>query len=750
MNTEALLTVSLRQQALYVPAAAGPAPDGSAEVLVANLARLGFGVSEPLLGALRASPAAYHAAVLTAVGEVLGLGKNWTPLVRGWQVPTGESWTDHLLTWLANQFRTAHSRGTVLPCGHLIPPNTFPLERYNGCPFCGQPFVLAELDLENTGQGSKLKVLDLWTQADAAAYLQDLLLARTALDATQVASLRPLLGALPVPAELVPRVEMKETRLLVMQALVAQGRAAEVQALLTGPTDVLRYLWYEHTGQLQLVAPRTLVRRQAQNHGHLSQPLDRQTAAQAAARQQLRLRYGRRQAATVADWLTRLPGNPCQWAEQMHPKRGMWVRFIRALRLPEYARRPGRERLRELLDVFYRQDYPVWQAQVAAHRQQRDAAGTLALLAQRPGLFARALFASLLWFGPEPVLAAFRAVLGQVPARLLFTLAMYAELYFDPTHQRPVQPLGSTRRLVAAHPLLSQYSEAERAGLVAAVADLCREALRQRFAAQPAAPGRTLYVEPGLDRLPVPIGERGQQVQDLPSALLGARFPLLGPAVRLFMQWGQGLPAQRLDMDLSCQVAYADHLDYCAYYRLAPPGCRHSGDIQAIPNQVGTAEYIELDVSALAAAGALYVSFTCNAYSVGSLAPNLVVGWMDCAQPMRVAASGVAYDPSCVQHQVRIGSGLTKGLLFGVLDVAAREIVWLEMPFGGQLAANLDARAVRRLLRKLDSRLTVGQLLALKAAAQGLRVVDTPEAADEVYTRAWAANAAAVTQLLLG
>jgi hypothetical protein len=37
----------------------------------------------------------------------------------------------------------------------------------------------------------------------------------------------------------------------------------------------------------------------------------------------------------------------------------------------------------------------------------------------------------------------------------------------------------------------------------------------------------------------------------------------------------------------------------------------------------------------------------------------------------------------------------------------------------------------------------------IKAQAQGLKLADTPEA-DEVYTREWALNTAAVTKLLLG
>ena len=37
-----------------------------------------------------------------------------------------------------------------------------------------------------------------------------------------------------------------------------------------------------------------------------------------------------------------------------------------------------------------------------------------------------------------------------------------------------------------------------------------------------------------------------------------------------------------------------------------------------------------------------------------ALSPNLVVSWMVPANPMTIQETGVAYDPSCVQHAVRI------------------------------------------------------------------------------------------------
>jgi hypothetical protein len=163
---------------------------------------------------------------------------------------------------------------------------------------------------------------------------------------------------------------------------------------------------------------------------------------------------------------------------------------------------------------------------------------------------------------------------------------------------------------------------------------------------------------------------------------------------------------------------------------------------------VGTAEYIELDLNALQQSQAQYVTFTSNAYTSGALSPNLTLGWMSSQYLMRISSSGVAYDPLCVQYQVRVTQTLSKGLVFGVLDVAQREIIWLEMAFQGQLVQNLNLASVQTLLRKMESKLSIGQLLTVKAQAQQLELVETLEA-DEVYTAAWAQNTAAVTQLLI-
>ena len=591
-------------------------------------------------------------------------------------------------------------------------------------------------------------MLELWQEKELNVFFGDLLESRTALDATQADSLKILLAELPLPAV---GIKMKETLMLVIDTLVEQDRAQEAQIYFSAPNDILRYLWYKKTGFLQIIEPKALIRKAGRNNAHLCNALDKSRSAAQAKREELKLKYTRRECKMVALWLNNLAMTPEKSCEMMHPKREMWVRMIRALRLAEYARKPGFENLKELMDVFYCQAYTGWQGEVERSRLKADATQTFALLKQRPGMFARSLFANMLWFGPEETLAAFKEVVHLLPARLVVTLGMYAESYFEQGHKRMVKPLGGNALLIEPHYLVSLYMEDQLKEMVKEVQDLCKEVVATRFANAGAGSGSaSMYIDPMLFHIPLSIGDRSETVQDTSCALQGTRFPVEGDKVRLFMQWGKGLLAQHLDMDLSCHITLPSTTEVCSYFNLTVIGAKHSGDIRSIPDKKGTAEYIELDLNELSRVGAQYVAFTCNAYSNGAISPNLVVGWMNSAYPMKISErNGVAYDPSCVQHQVRVSQSVQKGLVFGVLKVKEREVVWLEIPFGGQTVLSLDTQTIEKYLDKLEAKTTVGELLAIKAQAQGLKLADTPEA-DEVYTREWALNTAAMTKLLLG
>lgn len=752
MNNKTLTNVALRYRAVFLDINReniNMNSEASAPVmaLTRRLKENGYCVTEELLHALNVVPIDRLVEITECINDVMGINLNWASLVKGWNVPTGESFADHFITWIANIFgKEAGFKGTTLPCGHLIPEGTFPLERYNGCPFCGTPFETA--DYVYKGQGCKLKELRLFTVNDMKNVFTSLLSSETPLDGTQKDSLEQLLREFPLPND--ANITMKETAMLVIKLLVEQGKSEEASKLLKTPTDVLRYLWYEKTGYVQIIEPKTLVAHARKLYYHMWGPLDKSVDAAKDMKKKLMLKYDRKTCLRVALWLNTLPMTAKQAAENMNPKRGMWVRMIRALRLGEYSRKNGMEHLAEILDVFYKQDYSTWQGRVDKARSENDAEKTLALLKERPGLFARCLFASMLRFGSDKVLAAFSEIADNFPARLLLSLGNAAESYFDPKIVRIACPITGGTHKIGANRMLALYDENERKAMVETVNEIYRASMIRRFAAQKTEV-KTIFIDPSLYNIPVSVGDRSTTIQDTSCALMGTRFPVEGDVVRLFLQWGKGLHAQHLDMDLSCRIALPNNkIAECAYYSLTCVGAKHSGDIRSIPEMVGTAEFIELSLSELEAAGAKYATFTCNAYSVGALSPNLVVGWMDSANEMKVSEkNGVAYDPSCVQHMVRISEGnLSKGLVFGVLDVAKREIIWLEMPFTAQTMRGADATSVEALLQRLAAKLSVGQLLEMKAVAQNLISAQNAEDADEAYTYVWALNPAEVTKLL--
>ncbi|MBQ4224613.1 MAG: hypothetical protein II674_12330, partial [Prevotella sp.] len=350
-----LTKVALRYQALFLNIKREDI-DMQSEATVPTMAfakRLkenGFCLSEELLHALNAVPAKRLAEITKCINDVMGVTLNWAPLVKGWDVPTGETLADHLVTLIANIFgEEAGFKGVTLPCGHLIPEGTFPLERYNGCPFCGTPFKTANYVYK--GQGSKLKELRLFTMDDMNHVFQTLLASATPLEGTQQDSLKLLLSELPLPEE--PNITMKENAMLVINTLVEQGKDDEAAKLLRTPTDVLRYLWYEKTGYLQIIEPKTLITHTGKLHGHVFSTLDRSVEAMEAKKEALKLKYNRKTCRRVARWMNAIPMAPRQAAENMNPKRGMWVRMIRALRLAEYSHQKGFEHLEQLLDVFY-------------------------------------------------------------------------------------------------------------------------------------------------------------------------------------------------------------------------------------------------------------------------------------------------------------------------------------------------------------------------------------------------------------
>ncbi|RFS21973.1 hypothetical protein DVR12_15115 [Chitinophaga silvatica] len=728
-----IIATGLRQRAILIPSVAlnnNPKAIASLDVcnFIVDLSQLGFGVTPALLDVLGKCDTTWLEEIKKVFSKVMATNVNWAPLIKNWEEPI----TIHRWHYLINYFNQLYGKaGTEMPCGHYIAPDTFPLNRYNGCPYCGTPFEFS--DKLNYGQGSKLRVLDLWTEKEAQSYLSQLLASKTPLDAGRIDDLTSLLQVFPLPEV---TIGMKETIVKVVDILIQLQQEDRANELFTTPKDILRYLWYKRTGNLQVASVKTVIRRLSVMAPTLK----------SIYHDQLKLKYNRQDCRRVAEWINNLPMNIQAMCENMHPQREMWVRFIRALRLPEYAKRKGFEKLATLLDVFYREDYTVWQGEVDTFRRAYNTSATLAKLQERPGLFARSLFANLLWFREDLVCEAFAEIAHKVPARILLSLQMYAPYYFDKSVIRSVKPLGSITKEIPAHPLLALHDEDHIKEMPKMVNRICANEMTRRFSEIPAT-GNSIYIAPELYTMPLPIGDRSANKQNINPVEAGSRFKLQGNEITLFMHWGEGLPAQHMDMDLSCLIL-GDHLTSACYYgNLQTTGCKHSGDIQRIPNEAGAAEYIRIKVSELQK-HAQYVVFACNAFTNGDLVPTVKVGWMNDHYPIQLTDRGVAYDPSCVQHMIQITQPLQKGLVFGVLDVESCEIIWAEIPFDGQTIFTLEHSRVKSLINKLKYKLTIGELLEMKARAQQLKIVPEAEA-DEVYTLSWGRNSAAVSTLLI-
>jgi hypothetical protein len=70
------------------------------------------------------------------------------------------------------------------------------------------------------------------------------------------------------------------------------------------------------------------------------------------------------------------------------------------------------------------------------------------------------------------------------------------------------------------------------------------------------------------------------------------------------------------------------------------------------------------------------------------------------------------------------------------------------MPFTSQTLRGANSESIEALLHKIESKLSVGELIDIKVKAQNLTRADSADEADEAYTYEWALNPAEVTSLL--
>ncbi len=594
--------------------------------------------------------------------------------------------------------------------------------------------------LDDARKPSRTKELQLFTRLDLLCVFKTLLTTTAPLDSAQKASLKRLLIVFNLPVNIT--IERKEVLMMVLHHLLVHHKMDQAQVLVQSPKDILRYLGFEKTGRAQMIEPKTLVSQSQRFYESMFGSLDKFESATCEMKKKLKLKYSRKECQQIASLLNSLPISAPQAAKEMHPKRELWVRYIRALRLGEYSRRKGYNHLAEILDIFYKQDYRTWQGQIDRLRRYQRADDVLMMLKQEPGKFAKCLFSTLLRFGCEVTLNAFCEVVEVIPTQRLLLLSDLAPSYFDTNAVRCVHSITGVSHTLAPHPLLSRYSTLEREKIVNRIQEVIKQSMSRRFY-QTEHFRHKVYIAPQWFDIPI-SAVHARIIQDSARVLHGTRFHVTGNKVRFFLQWGQGLHAQHLDIDLSCDIAYPDgHTEVCDFYTHIAVGALHSRPMWSIPEMSGTAEYIELDIAQLVRANAQYITFYCNSFFHKTLSPNLFVGWMQTSYPMNISEKkGATYNMSCVQQRVKVGdeNNLDKGIIFGVLTIASREITWLEIPFNTQKTTECNAIFIESLLRRLRAKISMGELLNLKVASQGLELTSNINEADEAYPISWAMN----------
>ena len=69
---------------------------------------------------------------------------------------------------------------------------------------------------------------------------------------------------------------------------------------------------------------------------------------------------------------------------------------------------------------------------------------------------------------------------------------------------------------------------------------------------------------------------------------------------------------------------------------------------------------------------------------------------------------------------------LSRGMVFGILALHARKILWLEAANNNRTLAGLDLASIEALQKRLAEKVSIGALIALKAKARGVTVSTVP------------------------
>ncbi|CCF15198.1 putative uncharacterized protein [Brevibacillus laterosporus GI-9] len=422
--------------------------------------------------------------------------------------------------------------------------------------------------------------------------------------------------------------------------------------------------------------------------------------------------------------------------EDMLRYKNRWIRLGEILHPTEYKLRFPR-----CADAFYlirnNQKIETFNSKVEEALLHRRLSEAIELLSTRPGELARRLDhiirLSVDW---QPITHAFEKIVDQVSSPVLLQVMTHFANRHIPQAVRTFFPKGNVAKVQVSADTLAPLPKEIGDSIIS----ICQKELMQRFSQLP--PLGYVYVDEQLRNYNVPFSQRSAQ-KALRTITRGSKLDLpAGNTIRFFTWWREGIvnqvPTDRVDVDLSA-VMY-DHnwndLEHISYTNLVSSSFKayHSGDITTAPQ--GACEFIDIDLTAAAKAGARYLSMSLHSFTSHPYCdlPECFAGWMMRQHPN----SGEIFEPATVQNKIDITADTTICIPV-MIDIEARQVIWtdLALTFEPTYANNVEHnRNSMQLMGKAMTNLikpNLYDLFVLHALARGT-LVDNPNRAQSVFS----------------
>jgi hypothetical protein len=727
----------MRRGVAFVSSQGKPLSEEHVRAVELELAGVGYVLSSRLRARLAVASldelVAFRAWALSTLVAHVGGDRKHEPLFRrfpdGVPSDTLELWWKKVLVHFlqaegqpclfCRRIGTTH---VLNPCRHVVCDHCFDGSNYSACPVCehhvdrASPFFRPAPERGVPAEKVVFKLVDLGENVldEAKALFASLCERKQALSPVDRDALVNILDEYKVQvlSWLPHAIPVRENVAIVFGTLFKACNPSDVlphaKRLMTTATDVLRFIAVLSgtDGSLlgetvfktveQLEAPSRFWGRIAELLGANPPGSRRKTAT-------IPLRVSRFKTAKLSRPLRRallgvLEGlGPDRLVEDMLRHQSYWVWVGEFLHPHEYAERfPSVARAFQIVRKKAPDGTPApafqgWYSRLEHTIRQKDTDAMLAVLAERPGEFARrldhALRVSSSDAARERVIATFTGKIPGLATPVLVTLRSHLPTRVEKAGIRVYWPKGRVAKGVSSP---DGRTLLPRDAIEPAVRAIDTELLR-RFSAKPAF--ADCLIDEGLRAIIVPFNERtaSRSAVSLPR---GSRVSVpTGKLVRLFLHWCQPEKNGRTtDLDL-CIGLYDESWRYvgvCSYYQLQATGkdgaliAQSAGDLRDGPWPNGATEFVDLHRDQALAAGVRYAVMVVNNYAgmPFSLLERGFAGMM-----LRDDPAGKHFDPRTVELKFAL-DGENGVFLPLVLDLRENVLHWLDVHAKGQFEMN--------------------------------------------------------------